>query len=181
MNRPRETPYRDELLADGSVHRTYESGREEWRRRDDGTLVRWHDNQGASGTDELLGDRIIKRRYADGTVTYGRDIGYGRTVWGQGESVMVNRTSFGGRMGVVLGGIGLAALTVTAAQFPPAALTPEEEEALRQQQQAAGQGPSGGGDTGGGDGGGDGGGGDWDAGDGWGSDDGGGWSDDDFG
>ncbi|MEV7679476.1 hypothetical protein AB0O64_13090 [Streptomyces sp. NPDC088341] len=191
MNRPRETPYRDELLADRSVHRRYEDGREEWRRRDGGTTVRWYDNQGGSGTDELLGQRIIKRRYADGTVTYGRDIGYGRTVWGQGETVMVNRTSFGGRMGVLLGGLGLAALAVTAAQYPPVSLSPEEEEELRQQAQSS---SSGGGDGGGGDSGGDsdtggtgetggdsGDGGDWDSGDGWNSDDGGGWSDDDFG
>ncbi|MGW6741091.1 hypothetical protein ACWGDX_10180 [Streptomyces sp. NPDC055025] len=192
MNRPRETPYRDELLADRSVHRRYEDGREEWRRREGGTTVRWYDNQGGSGTDELLGQRIIKRSHADGTVTYGRDIGYGRTVWGQGETVMVNRTSFGGRMGVLLGGLGLAALAVTAAQYPPVSLSPEEEEELRQQAQSSSS--SGGGDGGGGDSGGDsdtggtgdtggdsGDGGDWDSGDGWNSDDGGGWSDDDFG
>ncbi|MFF3749870.1 hypothetical protein ACFYYH_05310 [Streptomyces sp. NPDC002018] len=198
MNRPRETPYRDELLADGSVHRRYEDGREEWRRREGGTVVRWHDNRGAAGTDELLGGRIIKRWYADGTVAYGRDIGYGRTVWGQGETVMVNRTSFGGRVGVLLGGLGLATLAVTAAQFPPVSLSPEEEEELRQQ--AAAQNSSGGdaggggsyddgsgGDSGAGDpgdsgdpGGSGGDSGDWDSGDDWNSDD-GGWSDDDFG
>jgi hypothetical protein len=183
MNRPREISYRDELLADGSVHRRYEDGREEWRRRDVGLLVSWRDNQGASGTDELLGGRIIKRRYANGTVTYGRDIGYGRTVWGRGETVLVNRTSFGGRMGALLGGLGLAALAVTAAQLPPEALSPEEEEELRQQ--AAAQSSSGGGGSGDGGGGGssDGGGAgdDWDSDDGWSSDDDGGWSDDDFG
>ncbi|MFE4534119.1 hypothetical protein ACFRKB_03485 [Streptomyces scopuliridis] len=176
MNRPRETPYRDELLADSSVHRRYEDGREEWRRRDGGTRVRWHDNQGAAGTDELLGGRVIKRSYSDGRVTYGRDIGYGRTVWDRGGTVLVNRTSFGGRMGVLLGGLGLVTLALTAAQLPPEQLTPEEEEELRQQQQqqAAAQNSSGGGDAGGDSG-------DWDAGDGWNSDDDGGWSDDDFG
>jgi hypothetical protein len=178
MNRPRETTYRDELLADGSVHRRYEDGREEWRRRDIGLRVRWHDNRGASGTDELLGQRIIKRQLADGSVTYGRDIGYGRTVWGRGETVLVNRTSFGGRMGVLLSGLGLAALTVTAAQFPPVSLTPEEEEELRQQQAAAAQSSSTG-DSGTDGGSGDGG--DWNPDEGWGSDDDGGWSDDDFG
>lgn len=182
MNRPRETPYRDELLADRTVHRRYEDGREEWRRRESSTVVRWHDNRGMSGTDELLGQRIIKRTYADGTVTYGRDIGYGRTVWGQGETVMVNRTSFGGRMGVLLGGLGLATLAVTATQFPPAALSPEEEEELRQQAQSSSGGDGGpvGGEWGDdGDTGGDGGGFDSDAD--WDSDGDGGWSDDDFG
>ncbi|MFJ2650989.1 hypothetical protein ACIO1C_30245 [Streptomyces sp. NPDC087420] len=183
MNRPREIPYRDNLLADGTVHRVYaypdaypdadpdgdfRRGREEWRRRDGGK-VRWRDNQGASGTDELLGERIIKRVHEDGRVTYGRDIGYGRTVWGQGETVMVNRTSFGGRVGVVLGGLGLAALAVTAAHYPPESLTPEEEEELRQRQEASQS--SSGGDSGGGY---------ADTAD-WDSDDGDGWNDDDFG
>ncbi|MFJ4922811.1 hypothetical protein [Streptomyces sp. NPDC088725] len=170
MNRPREIPYRDDLLADGSVHRRYGDGREEWRRRDTGPVVRWHDNQGASGTDEPLGQRIVKRRYADGTVVYGRDIGYGRTVWGRGETVLVNRTTFGGRVGAVLAGLGLVTLgALTAAQLPPVGLTPEEEEELRSQ--AAAQTSSGGigGSTDSGD---------WD-GD-WGDND-GGWSDDDFG
>lgn len=166
MIRPREIGYTDELLADGSVHRTYEDGRQEWRRRGPGGVVDWHDDRGGAGTDELLGDRIVKRLLADGTVTYGRDIGYGRTLWGSGDTVMINRTSFGGRMGAILVGLG-----VTAAQLPPAHLTPEEEEELRQQAQSS--------SASGGDGGGDGGGDDWDGGD-W-SDGDGGWSDDDFG
>ncbi|MFJ4834156.1 hypothetical protein ACIP79_30205 [Streptomyces sp. NPDC088747] len=180
MIRPREIGYTDELLADGSVHRGYDDGRQEWRRRDQATgrVVHWHDNRGASGTDELLGDRIIKRLLADGTVTYGRDIGYGRTLWGPGETVMINRTSFGGQLGTILVGLGLAGLAITATQLPPLSLTPEEEEELRQQAQNSSSG--GGGDSGGGDGGGGDGGDDvWDGS--WGSDDGGGWSDDDFG
>lgn len=129
MIRPREIGYTDELLADGSVHRTYEDGRQEWRRRDHNIdhVVHWHDNQGASGTDELLGERIIKRVLTDGTVTYGRDIGYGRTLWGRGETVMINRTSFGGRLGAILVGLGLAGLAITATQLPPLNVTPEEE------------------------------------------------------
>ncbi|MFJ2110490.1 hypothetical protein ACIOEX_00920 [Streptomyces sp. NPDC087850] len=175
MNRPRETSYRDELLADGSVHRGYADGREEWRHRD-GRLVRWHDNRGDAGTDELLGGRIIKRLAADGSVTYGRDIGYGRTVWGRGGTVLVNRTSFGGRTGAVLGGLGMATVALTAAQLPPARLTAEEEEELRRQQAARKPSSAGGdaGDSGGDGGGGDGGGDDWGSGD-------GGWSDGDFG
>ncbi|MER5985182.1 hypothetical protein [Streptomyces sp. NPDC001787] len=179
MIRPQEIGYSDELLADGSVHRRYEDGREEWRHRERSHhhLVRWHDNRNASGTDELLGDRIIKRTLADGTVTYARDIGYGRTLWGRGETVMVNRTSFGGRTGAMLAGLGVAGLAITAAQLPPLSMSPQEEEALRQQQA---QSQSSAGDSGGGGGGdsGDGGSHDWDAG--W-SDDEVAWSDDDFG
>ncbi|MGW2659121.1 hypothetical protein ACWC1D_36555, partial [Streptomyces sp. NPDC001478] len=99
-----------------------------------------------------------------------RDIGYGRTVWGRGERVTVNRTSFGGRVGVLLAGLGVATLAVTAAQLPPASLTPEEEEELRQQARDQSSSPGDGGD--GGDGGG------WDADWDHGEDS---WSDDDFG
>ncbi|HEY8982554.1 MAG TPA: hypothetical protein VIU15_23565 [Streptomyces sp.] len=169
MIRPRETGYRDELLADGTVHRTYEDGGQEWRSRGPDGVVRWRDERGGTGTDELLGGGIVRRALADGTVTYGREIGYGRTLWGRGERLTVNRTSFGGRMGAVLAGIGIAGLAVTAAHLPPLSLTPEEEEELRQQAQSSTSGGDGGGggDTG------------WDGGD-WGDDD-GGWSDDDFG
>ncbi|MBP2580082.1 hypothetical protein J3A78_000560 [Streptomyces sp. PvR006] len=195
MNRPEEIGYADELLADGTVHRRYENGLEEWRRRTSGHphLVHWHDNRGASGTDELLGDRIIKRSLADGTVTYARDIGYGRTLWARGEKVLVNRSSFGGRMGVLLAGLGVATLAVTAAQLPPLSMSPEQEEALRQQQAQAQQSSGGGGGdssgsgysddgsegtdgSGSGDGSGDGN--DWDAN--W-DGDGDAWNDDDFG
>ncbi|MEU3255102.1 hypothetical protein [Streptomyces sp. NPDC006997] len=169
MTRPRDIGYTDELLADGSVHRAYEDGRQEWRRRGPDGVVRWHDDADGSGTDELLGSGVVKRVLADGTVTYGRDIGYGRTLWGDGRTLMVNRTSFGGRMGAILTGLGVTGLAVTAAQLPPLALTPEEEEELRQQAQSTSS--SGGGDPGSADA-------DWDGGD-WGND--GGWSDDDFG
>ncbi|WP_406447348.1 hypothetical protein OG782_00965 [Streptomyces sp. NBC_00876] len=181
MIRPREIGYSDELLADGSVHRRYEDGLEEWRRREgsSGGLARWHDNRNASGTDELLGNRIIKRTLADGTVTYARDIGYGRTLWGRGESVTVNRTSFGGRMGVMLTGLGVAGLAITATQLPPLSMSPEEEEELRRQDRSQSSssgdsGSGGGGEGGGGEGGPD----DWDAGWDHGEDT---WSDDDFG
>lgn len=178
MIRPQEIGYADELLADGTVHRRYEGGLEEWRSRTPGRphVVRWHDNRGASGTDELLGDRVIKRTLADGTATYARDIGYGRTVWPRGERVTVNRSSFGGRMGVLLAGLGVAALAITAAHLPPLSMTPEEEEALRRQQSASdGGGAGGGGDSGGtGDSGDD----SWEAG--WDGDE-DAWSDDDFG
>ncbi|MFE9132756.1 hypothetical protein [Streptomyces sp. NPDC007355] len=181
MIRPEEIGYADELLADGTVHRAYEDGLEEWRSRTPGRphLVRWHDNRGSSGTDELLGGRIVKRTLADGTVTYARDIGYGRTLWARGEKVLVNRSSFGGRMGVLLTGLGVATLAITAAQLPPLSMSPEQEEALRQQQAQASQsssGSGGGGETGGDGGSGDGD--DWDAD--WDGDQ-DAWSDDDFG
>ncbi|MFB7111661.1 hypothetical protein [Streptomyces sp. NPDC056190] len=168
MIRPREIGYTDELLVDGSVHRTYEDGRQEWRRRGPAGQVRWRDDRAGTGTDEQLGTAIVKRTPADGTVTYGRDIGYGRTLWGRGETLMINRTSFGGRMGAILVGLGIAGLAVTASQLPPLSLTPEEEEELRRQAQSS---SSGGGDSSSdGD--------DWSGAD-W--DDHGDWSDDDFG
>ncbi|MEV6977742.1 hypothetical protein [Kitasatospora sp. NPDC093806] len=133
MTDPRHLGYRDELLADGQVHRRYEDGRSEWRRRGADRLVHWHDSLGRSGTDEPLGRDLVKRRRADGTTEYGRDIGYGRTVWA-GGLVTLNRTSFGGRLGVVVGALGVAGLAaVTAAQLPPAELSEAEEEALREE------------------------------------------------
>lgn len=162
-----ELHYRDELLADRTVHRAYADGLEEWRTRD-GAVVRWRDSRGRAGTDELLGQRIVKRTYADGSVVYARDVGYGRTLWRDG-TVTVNRTSFRGRFGVVLaavaGGVLLGSMTP-----PPAEMTAAEEEELRQQAQAS---SSSGGDGGGGS---DGGGySDWD------DDDDGGDADGDFG
>src|SRR6185503_18418916 len=86
FGRPRVSGYRDvsftdELLSDGSVHRRFSDGREEWRWRGPGPLVSWRDNAGASGTDEALGGRIVKRIYSDGRAVYGREQGYGRTAW----------------------------------------------------------------------------------------------------
>ncbi|MFJ8014894.1 hypothetical protein [Streptomyces sp. NPDC096339] len=176
MIRPQEIGYADELLADGTVHRRYEDGLEEWRSRtaDRPHLVNWRDNRGGSGTDELLGNRLIKRTLADGTPLYARDIGYGRTVWPRGERVTVNRSSFGGRMGVLLAGLGVAALAVTAAHLPPLIMSPEEEEELRRQQAASSSSGGDGGGAAGGDSGDD----SWE--DGWGGDE-DAWSDDDFG
>ncbi|MDY0814309.1 hypothetical protein [Kitasatospora purpeofusca] len=147
MSNARHLGYRDELLADGQVHRRYEDGRSEWRRRGTDRQIHWHDSLGRSGTDEPLGRDLVKRRYADGTAEYGRDLGYGRTVWG-GGLVTLNRSSFGGRLGVVVGALGVAGVAaITAAQLPPTALSEAEEEELRQQ--ARQQTSSGGGDGGG--------------------------------
>ncbi|MFF7453229.1 hypothetical protein [Kitasatospora sp. NPDC008115] len=150
MSNARHLGYRDELLADGQVHRRYEDGRSEWRRRGTDRQIHWHDSLGRSGTDEPLGRDLVKRRYADGATEYGRDIGYGRTVWG-GGLVTLNRSSFGGRLGVVVGALGVAGVAaITAAQLPPDALSEDEEEELRAQaRQQASTSSGGGGDAGG--------------------------------
>jgi hypothetical protein len=166
-----EIGYTDELLADRSVHRRFSDGREEWRRRGERNVVHWRDNRGNFGVDELLGDGIVKRQYGTGQVVYGREQGYGRTLWGNGH-LTVNRTTFGGRMGVVLTAIGAGAL-LGALVAPPLMMRPEEELTLRQQQAQQQSSSS---DSGGGSG--DGGGSsdsDWD------DDDGGSGMDDDFG
>ncbi|GIJ44492.1 hypothetical protein Val02_13780 [Virgisporangium aliadipatigenens] len=144
MSQYREINYTDELLADGSVHRRFSDGREEWRRRGPDRLVHWRDNQGQQGTDELLGNRIVKRFYAGGQAVYGRDIGYGRTVWGNG-TLTRNRTTFGGRMGAILAAVGAGAV-LGAIVAPPMFMSPEEEEDLREQarQQVQQQAQSGG-------------------------------------
>ncbi|MFD0345674.1 hypothetical protein ACFQ0M_05495 [Kitasatospora aburaviensis] len=81
MTQPRQLGYSDELLADGTVHRRYEDGRSEWRHRGAAGLVHWNDSTGRAGTDEPLGRDLVKRTRDDGFTEYGRDIGYGRTVW----------------------------------------------------------------------------------------------------
>ncbi|MEU9746184.1 hypothetical protein ACIQRJ_18910 [Streptomyces niveus] len=165
----REITYTDELLADRTVHRRYSDGRQEWRGTGGGAggrVVTWRDDRGLVGTDELLGQRIVKRVYGDGRpAVYGREAGYGRTLWSDGV-LTVNRTSFGGRLGTVLGAVTAGALVGAALTMPPTFLSPEEEEELRRQAEASASG-------GGGDAGGDGGYGDWG--------DGSGDSDDDFG
>ncbi|MFD7515168.1 hypothetical protein ACFV85_10250 [Streptomyces niveus] len=164
----REITYTDELLADRTVHRRYSDGRQEWRGTGGGAggrVVTWRDDRGLVGTDELLGQRIVKRVYGDGRpAVYGREAGYGRTLWSDGV-LTVNRTSFGGRLGTVLGAVTAGALVGAALTMPPTFLSPEEEEELRRQAEASASG--GGGDAG------DGGYGDWG--------DGSGDSDDDFG
>jgi hypothetical protein len=132
MSDYRTVSFTDELLADGSVHRRFSDGREEWRRRGPDGLVHWRDSVGGTGTDEPLAERIIKRTYAaNGRTVYGRDQGYGRTAWGD-HTLTVNRTTFGGRMGVILAAVG-GGLLLGAIVAPPLAMSPVEEEQLRQQ------------------------------------------------
>jgi hypothetical protein len=156
VNGYRDVSFTDELLSDGSVHRRFSDGREEWRWRGPGALVQWRDNRGGTGIDEALGGRIVKRLYTDGRAIYGREQGYGRTAWSD-RTLTVNRTSFGGRVGAILAAAG-AGFALGAIVAPPLALSPIEEEELRRQQAQASQSGSGG-DGDGGDG--DGGDGDW--------------------
>ncbi|CAJ1586992.1 hypothetical protein [[Mycobacterium] wendilense] len=126
-----EISYVDELLADGSVHRRYADGRQEWRTRRADGAVQWRDHRGGEGVDEPLGPKLIKRSFSDGSVAYGREAGFGRTLWRDG-TLTVNRSSFGGRLGGIL-----AAVTGTAVlgglALPPKSLTPQEEQDLRDQ------------------------------------------------
>ncbi|RKE17636.1 hypothetical protein [Streptomyces sp. TLI_171] len=154
MTQPPEITYSDELLADGTAHRRYSDGRSEWRSRGADGRIHWRDDRGDSGTDERLGRDLVKRTHADGRVGYGRDLGYGRTVWGQGRYVLVNRSSFPGRVGVVLGALGLGA-GIAAASYAPELLSDDEEEELRREAAERARSSSGGDSGGGGDGGGD--------------------------
>lgn len=126
----RHLDYTDELLADGTVHRRYSDGRQEWRSRGPGGVVHWRDSQGRTGVDEPLGPRMVKRTQP-GSVLYGREAGYGRTLWGDGV-LTVNRSSFGGRIGAVLATVAGGAL-LGALVLPPSLMSPDEEEALRSQ------------------------------------------------
>lgn len=142
----REIGYADELLAGGTVHRRYSDGRQEWRTRTPGGAVPWRDDQGRSGVDEPLGDKLIKRTFSDGSVAYGREAGFGRTLWRDG-TLTVNRSSFGGRLGGILAAV-TGAVVVGGLVLPPESLTPQEEQALRDEATADAGGDGGSGDYG---------------------------------
>jgi len=131
MPNPHTITYTDELLVDHSLHRRYSNGVEEWRQLLPDGRVEWLDSSGQTGKDELLGEGIIKRSYADGQVIYAREQGYGRTVWGDGTLVTINKTSFGGQVGAILTLIGAGAL-LGPLFLPPSNLTSEAEATLRQ-------------------------------------------------
>ena len=141
--------YTDELLADKTICRKYNNGRIEWRTKIDETKVDWRDNQANFGVDELLGDEIIKRTYGNNQIVYAREQGYGRTLWSN-NLLTVNRTSFGGKVGAILAGVG-GAFLLGSLVAPPLMLGAEQEEQLRQQQamQQQQQSSSSGGDGGG--------------------------------
>jgi hypothetical protein len=142
---PHVLTYQDEVLADGSLRRSFSDGRYEWRRRLPDGRVEWQDSQGYAGVDELLGDGIIKRTFNNGRVIYAREQGYGRTLWHGGRVLTVNQTSFGGRVGMILASMG-AGFLLGSLVPPPEFLSPEEEELLRQkalQQQQTGYGSDG--------------------------------------
>jgi hypothetical protein len=123
--------YTDELLADGTVCRRYNNGRIEWRKKIDETKVEWRDNQSTNGFDEILGDGIIKRTYANQTI-YAREQGYGRTLWSN-NLLTINKTDFGGKIGAILAGIG-GAFLLGGLVAPPMTLAAEQEAELRRQQ-----------------------------------------------
>jgi hypothetical protein len=123
--------YTDELLADKTICRRYNNGRIEWRKRIDETKVDWRDSQSNFGVDELLGNGIIKRTYGNQTV-YAREQGYGRTLWSN-NLMTVNKTSFGGKIGAILAGVG-GAFLLGSLVAPPLMLGAEQEEELRRQQ-----------------------------------------------
>jgi hypothetical protein len=124
--------YTDELLADKTICRRYNNGRIEWRTKISDTKIDWRDNQTNFGVDELLGDGIIKRIYGNQTV-YAREQGYGRTLWSN-NLLTVNRTSFGGKVGAILAGVG-GAFLLGSLVAPPLMLGAEQEAELRRQQQ----------------------------------------------
>lgn len=123
--------YTDELLADKTICRRYQNGRIEWRKKLAETKIEWRDNQSIQGTDELLSTGIIKRTYSNQTV-YGREQGYGRTLWSNNQ-LTVNRTNFGGKIGAILASVGGAVL-LGSLIAPPLALSLEQEEEMRRQQ-----------------------------------------------
>ncbi len=137
----RTITYTDELQSDNSVRRVYSTGRHEWRRKlPDGT-IEWQDTEGNAGIDDLLGEGVIKRTFSTGQVVYGREQGYGRTAWNapSGEIfVTANQSSFGGKVGAVLAGIGAGVLMGSLVP-PPTDLTLAEEELLRQKQREQAQ------------------------------------------
>ncbi len=133
--------YTDELLADKTVCRRYNNGRIEWRKRLDDTRIEWRDNQSQQGIDELLGDSIVKRTFGNNPPTYGREQGYGRTLWSN-NLMTVNKTNFGGKIGAILATVG-GAFLLGSLVAPPMMLAAEQEAELRrqqalQQQQSAG-------------------------------------------
>lgn len=152
--------YQDELQPDRSVRRSYSNGTFEWRRKLSDGRVEWQDSSGHSGIDEQLGGTHIKRTFSGGEVRYGREQGYGRTAWSGGEHlVTVNQSSFGGRVGMILAGVG-AGMLMGNIVWPPDIMTLEQEEELRRQASDSGDGGSDWGDSGS-DWGDDSGGGDW--------------------
>lgn len=153
----RRIEFSDVRMADGGVHRQYSDGRHEWRWRDGPVLVRWRANDGSTGVDERLARRYVKRTVDGGGTRWGRDVGYGRTVWSDGTMTQ-NRTSFDGRLGALLAVASL--ITLAPAVAPPVPPTADLEAALRREQaqraardgsSGSGSGGSGGGGSGSGD------------------------------
>ena len=100
MTQPPEITYSDELLADGTVHRRYSDGRNEWRSRGTDGRIHWRDDRGDSGTDERLGRDLVKRSHTDGRT------GYGWTEWNQPPGWREHGWSYLGDSGADLTGPG---------------------------------------------------------------------------
>ncbi len=132
----RRIGFRDELLTGGTVCRRYDDGLIEWRTRDEsGSIVTWRDNRGATGTDEALGDRIVKRTTVGRQPIYGREQGFGRTLWSDGR-LTVNETGLKAKFGKAAAFIG-GGILLSAFAPPPHSMTAAEEQRLREQQMAA--------------------------------------------
>jgi hypothetical protein len=137
----RRIGFRDELLTGGTVCRRYDDGLIEWRTRDEaGGIVNWRDNRGATGIDEALGDRIVKRTVVGRQPIYGREQGFGRTLWSDGR-LTVNETGLKAKFGRAAAFIG-GGILLSAFAPPPHFMTADEEQHLREQHLATQRGPA---------------------------------------
>lgn len=129
MSGSAEVTFTDEVMSGGGVFRRYSDGVEEWRWRDPAGVIWWRDNRGRHGADEPLRGALIKRTHLDGRVAYGRDAGFGFTVWSDGRRTLNVTNSPAGLVALLVQVGGRALHSVVPA--PPAVLTPTEEARLR--------------------------------------------------
>jgi hypothetical protein len=130
MSRHGETTYADEVMAGGGVCRRYSDGREEWRWRDPEGTVWWRDNRQEHGTDEPLRGGVVKRTHLDGRVLYGRDVGFGWTIWTDGRRTL-NRTDAPAGLVALLLRVGAPALLGVVPPPPPWLSPPEQARRRR--------------------------------------------------
>jgi hypothetical protein len=129
MSRTGEVTFTDEVMSGGGVCRRYSDGVEEWRWRDPDGTVWWRDNQQRHGTDEPLTGTLVKRTFLDGRVLFGRDLGFGFTIWSDGRRTL-NVTNSPAGLAALLVRVGSQAL-LGVASAPPSSLSPTEEARLR--------------------------------------------------
>jgi hypothetical protein len=130
MARTGEVTFTDEVMSGGGVCRRYSDGVEEWRWRDPDGTVWWRDNRQRYGTDEPVGPVLIKRTHVDGHVLYGRDGGFGLTVWSDGRRTL-NATDLSPVLLALLVAVGFRALGHIV-PAPPPSLSPSDEQRLRE-------------------------------------------------